>query len=77
MEEHAYHPLSELFAQLGLNNDKDQIIAFVKSHRPLASSIALENAPWWSVMQAAFIKEAYAADGDWTLAVDELNRLLR
>lgn len=77
MDSHTYHPLSELFAQLGLPNTRHDIFHFIKMHKPLAADISLENAPWWNAAQADFIKEAYARDDDWTLVVDELNRLLR
>ncbi|MDM7323251.1 MAG: DUF2789 domain-containing protein [Gammaproteobacteria bacterium] len=75
--EHGFHPLSELFAQLGLANDAPSIEAFIARHRPLAHDLALADAPFWSEGQKQFLREALAEDADWAEAVDHLDTLLR
>lgn len=75
--EHGFHPLSELFAQLGLANDAPSIEAFIARHRPLAHAIPLADAPFWSESQRQFLRESIAEDADWAEAVDHLDALLR
>ncbi|MGB9578203.1 MAG: DUF2789 domain-containing protein [Halothiobacillaceae bacterium] len=75
--EHSFHPLSELFAQLGLPNDAAAIEAFVARHRPLAHDLALTDAPFWSESQRQFLRESIDQDADWAEAVDHLDALLR
>ncbi|MBL8250803.1 MAG: DUF2789 domain-containing protein [Candidatus Competibacter sp.] len=69
--------LNELFDQLGLPSGEDAIGAFIREHRPLPEEVSLEKAPWWTPAQAGFLKEAFRADSDWVMAVDELNVMLR
>ena len=40
-------------------------------------NIALSEADFWNVSQAAFLAEAIAGDSDWCELVDELDCLLR
>jgi len=75
--EHGFHPLTELFDQLGLPSDAASIDAFVDQHCPLNYEIALADAPFWSTAQAQFIRETIEADADWVEAVDHLDALLR
>lgn len=70
-----FHPLSELFAQLGLPHRADEIAAFIEAHHGLTEPLA--DAPFWSPSQAAFLAEALAEDADWAEAVDHLDALLR
>lgn len=72
-----FHPLSDLFAQLGLPNSAAEIDAFVARHAPLASSVALADAPFWTPSQVEFLHEALEADADWAEAVDHLDAQLR
>jgi flagellar basal body rod protein FlgB len=72
-----FHPLSDLFAQLGLPNSAAEIDAFVARHAPLASSVALADAPFWTASQVEFLREALEADADWAEAVDHLDAQLR
>jgi len=69
------YSLRDLFAQLGLANTKADIRSFVAQH-PLAASISLTKAPFWSHAQATFMQEAWREDADWCGAIDELNNLL-
>ncbi|MCB1938232.1 MAG: DUF2789 domain-containing protein [Rhodocyclaceae bacterium] len=71
------HPLSALFAQLGLPSDVASIDAFIASHSPLANDIPIAAAPFWSPTQAAFLREELAEDADWAEVIDELSARLR
>jgi hypothetical protein len=73
---HVHHNLEDLFAQLGLKNDADSIEHFISLHRPMPNEIALYRAPIWTSAQRTFLKEELIGDGEWALAIDELNRRL-
>lgn len=70
------HDLNALMQQLGLG-DGAALEAFVAEHRPLPDALALADANFWNAGQAAFLREAIAADAEWSDAVDELDALLR
>jgi hypothetical protein len=69
--------MTQLFAQLGLPDDDEGIRAFIKSHRPLPMTTRLPDAPFWSVAQAALIREKLQDDGEWSVLIDTLNVQLR
>jgi hypothetical protein len=69
------HQLEQLFAQLGLDNDVTAIKVFLARHW-LEPEQALAEAPFWSVAQADFLRQALACDAEWAEAVDELAALL-
>ena len=71
-----FHELEELFRQLGLASDPASIEQFVAAHRPLPKDVALCEAPFWSVSQAQFLREALGEDADWAEVVDALGELL-
>lgn len=71
------HPLSALFAQLGLPDDAASIDRFIARHAPLDGAIPLAAAPFWTPAQAAFLREEIAEDADWAEVVDTLNARLR
>lgn len=71
-----FHPLEELFDQLGLPSHRAAIEAFIASHR-LPPDVELPDAPFWNPAQVAFLRDALNADSDWAEVVDELNHLLR
>ncbi|MCB1960801.1 MAG: DUF2789 domain-containing protein [Rhodocyclaceae bacterium] len=71
------HPLSALFAQLGLPSDAASVDAFIASHAPLANDIPIAAAPFWSPAQAAFLREELAEDADWAEVIDVLSARLR
>ncbi|HUX83373.1 MAG TPA: DUF2789 family protein [Halothiobacillus sp.] len=75
--EHSFHPLSELFAQLGLPETAADIDTFVQFYGPLAPDVVLADASFWSASQSAFLREALADDADWAESVDHLDALLR
>ncbi|HJV92030.1 MAG: DUF2789 domain-containing protein [Dechloromonas sp.] len=71
--ERPVHNMSHLFAQLGQANDEAAIARFIESHRPLANSVQLSEAPFWTPSQAAFLRESILQDADWAEVTDELN----
>lgn len=71
-----HHPLSELFDQLGLPSAPAEIDAFIERHRPTSLGCALPDAPVWTPAQAAFLREAIAADADWALPAEWLSNAL-
>ena len=71
------HTMSDLFAQLGLPNDENDIDSFIHVHRPLTESVSLEEAAFWNEGQSQFIREAISEDSDWAELVDQLDTRLR
>ncbi|MGC9457599.1 MAG: DUF2789 domain-containing protein [Halothiobacillaceae bacterium] len=74
--EQPFHSFAELFAQLGLPNCEEEIERFIEDHAPLPHNMSLQDAPFWSPSQAAFLREAVAQDDDWAEVVDALNESL-
>ena len=72
-----FHPMLELFEQLGLDSSEEAIEVFIERHRPIPSNIALPDAPFWSESQRHFLQESLADDADWAEAVDHLDARLR
>jgi len=72
-----FHPLHELFNQLGLPSDKASIEGFLSQYRPLAAETRLAEAPFWSAQQAQFLCESVRDDADWAPIVDQLDVMLR
>jgi hypothetical protein len=70
------HPLSELFSQLGLPDDRRSIDGFIARHRPLPAGVALADAPFWTASQSQFLRDALEDDADWAEPVDTLAALL-
>ena len=71
------HTLENLFEQMGLPNQPNDVDSFIEKHGPLASEVKLEEAAFWTDHQAAFLREQLIADADWAEVVDELNTRLR
>jgi len=71
------HRLSELFAQLGLASDEKSIAAFIARHAPLDPALRIEDAPFWTPAQAAWLREELQDDADWTELIDQLSLALR
>lgn len=69
------HDLEGLFQQLGLPTETHDIRAFVASH-PLPHNISIEDAPFWTASQSAFLKQSLDNDAEWSAAVDRLASLL-
>ncbi|MCH9691216.1 MAG: DUF2789 domain-containing protein [Gammaproteobacteria bacterium] len=76
MEITGHHTLQNLFAQLGLGAEQDEIEDFLARHH-LADGELLLSADFWSEVQRSFLFEAIAEDSDWCEVVDELDALLR
>ncbi len=72
----AHHGVPELFLQLGLPATPAAIDAFIREHRPAALGCVLPEAPVWTPAQAAFLREAIAADADWALPAEWLTQAL-
>jgi hypothetical protein len=74
----SYHTkMRDLFAQLGLPGDQESIENFIEKHSGLAQSIHIEDAAFWTLQQADFIKSALVEDAEWAELIDQLNALLR
>lgn len=71
------HHFSDLFAQLGLPSDEQDIRQFIAAHAPLAADVRLSDASFWTPAQAAFLREALLQDSDWAELVDQLSGALR
>jgi hypothetical protein len=71
-----HHALQELFDQLGLPSSPEAIDRFITRHRPASLGCALPDAPVWTPAQAAFLREAIAADADWALPAEWLTQAL-
>ena len=71
------HSMTNLFTQLGLPSKPADIQAFIESHRPLATHLALCEAPFWTPSQAAFLREQVQHDADWAGIIDRLDSGLR
>jgi hypothetical protein len=65
------HDLSNLFRQLGMAGDANNIDAFIASHR-LEAGTRLAQAPFWTPSQAQFLAGALGDDANWSNAADEL-----
>lgn len=74
--ESSIHSLSNLFDQLGLPSDQMAIENFIKMHSPLATSILLSDALFWTTAQASFLLEEILNDADWAEVIDQLNEKL-
>ncbi len=72
-----HHTLSDLFAQLGLDESTAGIRRFVRAHAPLNDEVKLPDADFWSPSQAGLLREKLKEDADWSQAVDTLNTMLR
>ena len=73
----ANHSIRDLFLQLGLSSEQEDIDRFIASHRPLPDGTKLADAPFWTLGQAQFLREELNEDADWAEVVDQLNLMLR
>lgn len=69
--------MNSLFAQLGLGSSDTAIMDFIHAHAPLSLTIPLHALPFWTNVQAAFLRQAIADDSDWCVVVDQLDAHLR
>lgn len=70
------HSMSNLFCQLGQASDETAIDHFIAMHRPLAGTVRLHEATFWTPAQASFLRDAIIDDADWAEIVEELNSAL-
>lgn len=73
----AFHPLTDLFKQLGLPSDCNSISQFISTHAPLDPGMVLADAPFWSDTQREFLSDELLKDADWAESIDLLNGQLR
>lgn len=69
------HDLNNLMKQLGFIGT-DAVSDFFQKRKHLPNDVLLENAPFWSASQAAFLREEILNDSDWVEAIDQLNSTL-
>ena len=67
--------MTNLFAQLGLDETEQGIKQFISQHK-LASDVKLIDAPFWTDAQRQLLHEWLAMDAEWALVVDQLNEAL-
>jgi Protein of unknown function (DUF2789) len=65
------HNLSNLFRQLGMAGDVENIDAFLATNR-LNPGTRLNEAAFWNPSQAQFLARALTEDSNWAIAADEL-----
>jgi len=71
------HPgLRDLFDQLGLPSTEEGIEAFISRNRQSSLGCQLAEAPVWTEVQAAFLREAIAVDADWAQPAEWLTNAL-
>ncbi|MCQ2989107.1 DUF2789 domain-containing protein [Pseudomonas tremae] len=64
--------INDLFAQLALDSDDENIETFIIGHQ-LPDDVKLIDADFWTPRQADFLKEQLHEDAEWAIVVDELN----
>lgn len=65
--------MASLFGQLGLDSSDQAIDRFIEQHKGLNKNQHLNEAPFWTPSQAAFLKNAIEDDADWAEVIDQLN----
>lgn len=76
MDTSNHYTMVTLFEQLGLPSEQAQIDVFIQTH-PLPDGMRIENAPFWTPAQKAFLAESITEDSDWVELIDHLDALLR
>jgi hypothetical protein len=70
------YDLASLLSQLGLSDDPEGIRRFIHHHAPLGPRMWIEEAPFWTPVQADVLSACWLEDADWCSAFDELNLAL-
>ena len=70
------HSLSNLFKQLGLPHEPQEVAQFITQHQGACHHCSLLEAPIWTSSQLAFLKEAIAQDADWAGVAERLQSAL-
>lgn len=68
--------ISNLFSQLGLENDESSIKQFIAKHS-LEDHTLLPDALFWTPSQSDFIRDQVWEDSIWNQVIDELDEMLR
>ncbi len=68
--------LSDLFVQLGLPSEENDIEKFIAEHKGLKSALPIHEAPFWNAAQAEFLRQSLTEDAEWAEVIDELNTRL-
>lgn len=76
MDTSNHYSMCNLFAQMGLPNQPEQVNKFLREHR-LVDGQVIAAADFWTPAQASFLMEAIADDSDWSELVDHLDAALR
>lgn len=71
------HNMSNLFAQLGINNSQTAIEHFISTHKGIPKDIPLAKADIWTQSQSDFLEQSIQEDADWAEIVDSLDSRLR
>lgn len=73
----AIHTMQALFDQMGLPSTNTDIEEFIAAHKPIAGSVELHKAAFWTPSQAQCLKQMKDEDADWAELVDVLDAQLR
>lgn len=65
--------MKSLFSQLGLDNSENEIEQFIEAHKGMNKSQHIDDAPFWTPSQAAFLANAINDDAEWAEVIDQLN----
>ena len=68
--------LASLLSQLGLADNPEGIRRFIHHHAPLGPRMRIEEAPFWTPVQADVLSACWLEDADWCSAFDDLNLAL-
>ncbi len=71
------HSIKSLFEQLGLDSSEQAIDKFINHNRPLAQTVALHDAVFWTASQSRCLQQMKDEDADWAAIVDQLDVMLR
>ena len=69
--------MTRLFDQLGLASEPQAIKSFIDLHKPLAATVALSDASFWSASQSEFLRREMDQDTDWAIVIERLSAALR
>lgn len=68
--------MQNLFAQLGEDSEPAAIARFIEKNGYLSTRTKLHEASFWTMSQAAFLRDCICKDDNWAPVVDDLNAKL-
>lgn len=68
--------LSDLFVQLGLPSEEEDIENFIEQNKGMMQATHIEDAAIWNDAQATFIRSSLLEDAEWAELIDQLNSRL-